>query len=196
MFEAFPRALRDELATLAARYGAPLVHVVDLSGGPFDPIQRVDRRSGEVCFVVRRPDGTLLTGRKTFYPPDAYRLLTGGIDGGESIHGALLRELREETGLAVTVRRFLAAIAYRREGRFVFRTFAFLLDEIGGQLRSADPHEELEAFGTVSAGTLEAMARTLESLPDEFDGRLGGSWRDWGRFRAVVHRAVAEALAA
>jgi ADP-ribose pyrophosphatase YjhB (NUDIX family) len=195
MFEAFPPSRREELAALAARYGTPLVRIAELSGGPFDPIRRADRRIGEVCFVVRRPDGTLLTGIKSFYPPTAYRLLTGGIDDGEPIHDALLRELREETGLTVIVRRFLAAIAYRRDGAHVFSTFAFLVDEAGGDLASADPHEQLAAFGAVDPSELARMATTLEQLPDGFDARLGGSWRDWGRFRAVVHRAVAEALA-
>jgi ADP-ribose pyrophosphatase YjhB (NUDIX family) len=196
MFDAFPESLRRELASLSRHYGAPLIRTVELLGGAFDPISRVDRRIGEVCFVIRRRDGTLLTGIKTFYPPNAYRLLTGGIDPNESIHDALLREIREETALAVEVRRFLAAIAYRRSGRYEFSTFAFLVDEVGGELASADPHEALAAFASVRPNELERMAATLESLADRFDQRLGGTWRDWGRFRAVVHRAVAEALAA
>ena len=195
MFDAFPASLRDELASLRGRYGPPLVWDVDLDGDPFDPIARIDDRVGEVCFVVRRRDATLLSAIKTFYPPNAYRLLTGGIERGESIYDSLQREVREETGLTVAVRRFLAAIAYRRAGAYAFATFAFLVDETAGELSSGDPNEAVAAFRGVKPSELEAMARRLESLPDEFDTHLGGSWRDWGRFRAVVHRAVAAALA-
>ncbi len=38
------------------------------------------------------------------------------------------------------------------------------------------------------------MAAFLEALPARRDARARGSWRDWGRFRAVIHRAVGEAL--
>jgi ADP-ribose pyrophosphatase YjhB (NUDIX family) len=195
MFDEFPARLRAELETLARRFGSPIVKIVTLRGELFDPLRRADRRIGEVCFVVRRRDGTILTGIKTFYPPSAYRLLTGGIDDGEGVEHALLRELAEETGLTVTVRRFLAAIAYRRHGAYVFSTFAFLVDERDGELRSTDPHEQLASFAFIPTSELERVARTLESLPAGADATIGGSWRDWGRFRAVVHRAVAEALA-
>jgi ADP-ribose pyrophosphatase YjhB (NUDIX family) len=194
MFNDFPASLRDELTDLERRYGTPIVRAVELDGDLFDPIRRADRRIGEVCFVVRRHDGRLLTGIKTFYPPTAYRLLTGGIDGGERIYDALMRELREETGLTGEVRRFLAAICYRRGSRYLFSTFAFLVDETGGRLTNADPHEQLAGFGEIAPDDLERVARTLESLPDGYDASIAGSWRDWGRFRAVVHRAVAEAL--
>jgi hypothetical protein len=31
-------------------------------------------------------------------------------------------------------------------------------------------------------------------MPDVYHPEVGGSWRDWGRFRAVVHRVVYELL--
>jgi ADP-ribose pyrophosphatase YjhB (NUDIX family) len=194
MWHAFPSRLRRELDALAATYGSPLVCAVELEGGPFDPIARADRRIGEVCFAIRRRDGRLVTSIKSFYPPTAFRLPTGGIDEGEGIAHALAREIAEETGLEVAVRRFLAAVAYRRSGAYVFSTFAFLADETGGRLESVDPHEQIAAFGAASPQELEAMARTLESLPDGYDEQVHGSWRDWGRFRAVIHRCVARAL--
>jgi len=97
VFDAFPSSLRAELARLASRYGSPLVRVVDLEGGLFDPIHRADRRVGEVCFVVRRPSGRFITATKVIYPAGAYRLPTGGIGAGEGIAEALGREVREET---------------------------------------------------------------------------------------------------
>src|SRR5262245_8008181 len=92
--------IEAEIAVLAARYGEPRRVSVALSGAPFDPLIMTDR-FGEVCMVIRRPRGTLLTAIKTFYPPGAYRLLTGGVGHGEPIDAALLREVDEETGLEV-----------------------------------------------------------------------------------------------
>src|SRR5690349_15178377 len=152
-------AIETEIADLAARYGTPQRVTATLDGWQFSPLTMRDRY-GEVCMVVRRPSGKLITAKKTFYPAGAFRLLTGGVGHGELIGAALLREVAEETGLDVVVRRFLAVIEYRLRGDWKmedrgrevselaststpqpptpnshsFATFAFLLDEIGGEL--------------------------------------------------------------
>jgi hypothetical protein len=74
-------------------------------------------------------------------------------------------------------------------------TFAFLLDEIGGVLEVRDPEERVAAFREVGVDELPLLADTLNRAGDEFDPEIGGSWADWGRFRAVAHRLVYEALA-
>ena len=194
-----PEAIEEQITTLAAVYGEPLRRDVRLDQeGPFDPLEKADRY-GEVCMVVRRPNGMLLTAIKTFYPPGAFRLLTGGIHHGERILDALLRETEEETGLEVGVRRFLAAISYRQptqpdDGPPGFWTFAFLLDETGGSLQCADPGEQLEAFQEIDVRDLPRIADHLDGLASEQSPEINGRWSDWGRFRAVIHRAVFEAL--
>jgi len=208
--------IEAEVAALVARYGVPRRVDAVLSGAPFDPLIMTDR-FGEVCMVIRRPGGALLTAIKTFYPPGAYRLLTGGVKHGESIEAALLREVEEETGLEVEVRRFLAVIEYHLDGRwrletrderssapiphppspipYTFVTFVFLLDEVGGMLGARDPEERIESFREVAVAELPALAAALDSIGEGFDPRIGGSWSDWGRFRAVVHRVAYAALA-
>lgn len=191
--------IETQIDDLSARFGAPARIVVELSPWwPFDPLNRSDRY-GEVCMVIRRRSGLLLTAIKTYYPPGCYRLLTGGVAHGEPIFDALLREVDEETGLAVEVRRFLAAVEYRytaQEGGEVgyFATFAFLLDEVGGTLEVRDPAERVEAFREIAVADLPELADHLEAQPDGSDPQIGGSWGDWGRFRAVIHRVVHAAL--
>jgi 8-oxo-dGTP pyrophosphatase MutT (NUDIX family) len=204
-----------EIARLAARYGEPRRVDAALRGAPFDPLIMTDR-FGEVCMVIQRPHGTLLTAIKTFYPTGAYRLLTGGVKHGEPIEAALLREVEEETGLDVEVRRFLAVIEYHLDGGwgigdrewgpvdphplspipYTFVTFAFLLDEVGGTLGSRDPEEQIASFREIEVAELPALAATLDGIGAGFDQQIGGSWSDWGRFRAVVHRVVYEVLQA
>jgi 8-oxo-dGTP pyrophosphatase MutT (NUDIX family) len=198
--------IEQEIAALSQDYGTPRrQHVTLQSTSTFDPLGKPDRY-GEVCMVVRRPNGLLLTARKTFYPPEAYRLLTGGITHGESIFHALLRETEEETGLDVEVRRFLAVVEYTLDARRVlaprrevagrpFTTFAFLLDEVGGVLACYDPDERVEDFREVAVDELPRMADRLERLGDQFDHEIQGRWHDWGRFRSVIHRVVHQALA-
>lgn len=192
-----PAGYEDELAALASRFGEPLRVDAAIDDRFFDPIHRPDR-FGEVCMVVRRPNGKILLAIKTFYPRGAFRLPTGGIAHGEPIFDALLRETAEETGLEVQVQRFLARIAYRSrsapDGRPFFHTFAFLLDERGGTLGARDEKEEIERYIEVEPTDLRRVADDLERVTSAPSERIGGDWADWGRFRAVVHRAVAEAL--
>jgi 8-oxo-dGTP pyrophosphatase MutT (NUDIX family) len=188
---------RREISELARRYGEPRHVDATIHDGFHDPIRRTNR-FGEVLMAVRRPNGKLLVAIKTFYPRGAYRLPTGGIHHGESIHAALLRETKEETGLDTDVRRFLATIAYR--GRSsptaapLFHTFAFLLDELGGTLGALDTDEQIEDWREMAPAELRAHAAVLDGLATEGTKSIGGSWSDWGRFRAVAHRAVADAL--
>jgi ADP-ribose pyrophosphatase YjhB (NUDIX family) len=192
-------SIEAQVAELAARYGSPARVVADLPDGVFDPLTSLDRM-GEVCMVIRRPGGRLLTFRKDFYPRGVMRLLTGGVRPGEPIEAGLLREVAEETSLEVAVRRFLAVIAYRAPstppGDVAFITFAFLLDELGGELVVQDPDERVEAFGEAGPEELLRQAALLAGLDDTIDREIGGSWRAWGVFRAAVHRVVAEQLLA
>jgi hypothetical protein len=118
------------------------------------------------------------------------------------------------------VRRFLAVIEYQLRGGWEmgdrrqevtelaptpnsqlptpnshsFATFAFLLDEIGGELQVQDADERIEAFGELAVAELPALAETLEHVPNTYDDQIDGSWREWGRFRAVAHREIYAAL--
>jgi 8-oxo-dGTP pyrophosphatase MutT (NUDIX family) len=185
--------IEAQITELATRYGIPKRVVADLEGWPFDPLNRSDRY-GEVCMIIRRPNGHLLTAIKTYYPPNCYRLLTGGVSHGEQIVDALLREVDEETGLDVVVQRFLAVIEYRLARPdapdLTFATFAFLLDEVGGVLEVRDLNERHADFREVAPAALPALAAVLEHAPTGYDREISGSWHDWGHFRAVVHRVV------
>jgi ADP-ribose pyrophosphatase YjhB (NUDIX family) len=188
--------LEEETRELAEKYGEP--RRVDVVIRPFfDPVQNPDR-VGEVCMVIRRRNGTVPLSIKTFYPRDAYRLPTGGIRPGERVFDALLRETEEETALEVRVRRFLAWITYRDiaapKGPPLFHTFAFLLDEVGGIFKTHDEEERIEDWIEVEPSALSDVAERLESLASAPSRDIGGDWADWGHFRAVVHRVVAEEL--
>ncbi len=187
---------KSELEGLSHQYGPVLYREAEIFPGFHDPIGKTDR-VGEVCMVIRRPSGKLLLSIKSVYPRGAHRLPTGGIGLGEPIFAALFRETQEETGLSVRLRRFLALISYhvQDEPQPVFHTFAFLLDETGGTLGVQDPKELIEEYIEIDPSELPRVAERLEGLPEDAGG-LVGSWRDWGRFRAIVHRTVHEALSA
>jgi 8-oxo-dGTP pyrophosphatase MutT (NUDIX family) len=199
MFSSLPQDIQDEIQHLTQRYGQPIIRDVEIqTNESFDPINKKDRY-GEVCMVVRRKNGRLLTMLKTFYPQNAYRLLTGGINHHEHVLAALLRETQEETGLEVEIKRFLAIATYdikKAEKSPAFYTFAFLLDEVSGTLEVLDEDEQVEAFREIEPDELLQLAELLENLPASTSKELDGHWKDWGMFRAVIHRLVWEALQA
>jgi 8-oxo-dGTP pyrophosphatase MutT (NUDIX family) len=192
-----PPETRRELDRLGARFGTPLVIDAPIPDRFDDPIRKPDRY-GEVCMVVRRPNGKLLLAIKTFYPRGAYRLPTGGIHRGEPVFDALIRETNEETGLRTEVRRFLAQIAYHGTEAFqvtpLFHTFAFLLDETGGSLGAIDTSEQIEDWREIAVADLPSVADVLDDLQTAGTLDIGGDWAAWGKFRAVVHRTVFRAL--
>jgi 8-oxo-dGTP pyrophosphatase MutT (NUDIX family) len=114
------------------------------------------------------------------------------------VHAALLREAHEETGLELDVQRFLARIAYlgtsRPSAPPVYHTFAFLLDERAGTLVTLDEAEQLEDWREVEVRELPRVAAFLDDLRASGTQDIGGDWRAWGKFRAVVHRIVYDAL--
>jgi len=175
-----------------ARYGTPLTEHVEIpvSQETLDYWRQLkDGRVAEVVLLVRRPDGRYLLHTKTFYPEGAYRLMTGGINAGEDLIQAALREAREETGLVVEMERFLGVLAQRfvhgDEG-FDFTSYLIELAELDGTLGVQDEHEQISGLRHVAPEDLSIIADELAAL----DGR----WHDWGVIRAAAHRLAARAL--
>lgn len=197
MFPYLPQETQSELLQLAQHYGQPLVSTTDLgTSNHFDPLNNNDRY-GEVCMVLRRKNGRLLTMKKTIYPPGAYRLPTGGIHHGEKVFDALLRETQEETSLEVSVERFLVAVAYKTNNtgeQPAFYTFAFLLNELAGTLHVQDEDEQVEGFREILPEELPTYIAFFASMPGHYSASIDGDWSDWANFRSVIHQLVWQAL--
>jgi hypothetical protein len=69
------------------------------------------------------------------------------------------------------------------------------MDEQSGTLGALDASERIEEWKEVGIAGLPAVADTLDHLTTQGAEDIGGDWRAWGKFRAVVHRVVHQALA-
>lgn len=176
----------SDLGWLRKRYGKfPLVDA-RLADSAFAPIRGGGRRS-EVAMAIRRPSGGILLQTKAFYPPGCFRLPTGGIKDGEDVEHALLREVHEESNLDVEIERLVAVIDHSvADGKAPFRSFMFLLRETGGTLKVNDPEEKISGWDERDVAGLERAARDLRELD--------GTWRRWGRFRAVALDVLVSAV--
>lgn len=198
----------EELTALNTRWGnTPLEESVLTVAHPFltgDHQMLVSGgRRAEICYIMHRgdPAGGVLLHIKTFYPPGAFRLPTGGIHTGESVAETLAREIFEETGLTVgdgpdnvEVQRFLGVLAYTLRhpqlGDAPFATYHFLVRmPDAATLAPQDPEESIGGWQWRPATELGAIADRLERVGEE-----SAVWADWGRFRALSHRFVARQL--
>jgi NAD+ diphosphatase len=182
-----------EIAQLSAQYGTPRRErcALDVSQGTHEwwSSDKVRRRDGEVVLFIQRRNGNLILHTKDFYPDGVLRVPSGGIKGGEAVVAAVHREALEETGLQVAIARFLALVEFEFHWRGQvtrYPSYSFLLRELAGDLGSLDPQERISALTEVPFSELPAVARDLENVPP--------SWRDWGQFRAIPHRLVAELM--
>jgi ADP-ribose pyrophosphatase YjhB (NUDIX family) len=181
-----------EVVEMAAAWGEPRREHVFLVVEPefwFPWEEKWHTRRGEVMFLLPRPGGLLLH-RKGHYPPEAWRLLTGGIERGESARLAIEREPVEEVGLELPVRRYAALLTYTIECQgqsFPWATHIFLMPFTDAPLRPSHD-DEIEETRVVPLDHLEDVAVQLENL--------ASPWHDWGRFRAVAHRVVRASISA
>jgi len=176
---------------LTAKFGKPVHRRVTIETDDYLAAQRwraVPDRRGEVIFVIRQPNGEILLHSKQRYEQPIYRLPTGGIDPSEAVEDALLREVEEETGQSVIIRRFLAILNchFHRNGSSVpFTSYLFYL-ESRTCLLDPDVDDEAAEFRTVPVQRMGQVAANLRSL--------NGRRRGWGYWRSLAHDLVHDLL--
>ncbi len=199
-----------EIAELTQQWGSPPIRQVALAvDAPFltgeNQLLTKNGRRAEICYVMHRgdPSAGLLLHIKTFYPPGAFRLPTGGIQVGERVLHALEREILEETGLPlgnapdqVVLNRLLGILSYdlmhRELGPVEFATYFFLVQmPPAAELHPLDEDEHIGGWEWCTPDGLGQVAGVLDTVYIR-----SSIWADWGHFRAAGHRFVADLLAA
>lgn len=119
--------------------------------------------------VIRDAAGRLLLIRRRNEPGAGLWSLPGGrIEPGESAAQAVVREVREETGLAVSAGRLLGVVSWPAPGGAVLDISDFEAHVTGGQLTAGD-----DAAQACWAGPAELAVLPLT------DG-LAGALASWG----------------
>ncbi|SFK23641.1 NUDIX hydrolase [Amycolatopsis sacchari] len=117
--------------------------------------------------ILHDPDGRLLVIRRGHEPGRGLWSLPGGrVEPGESDEQAVVREMREETGLEVRPGALVGMVVRGR-----YEIYDYACEVTGGTLRPGDDADEARwvdaaAFGTLrlTEGLAEAL-REWDSLP-------------------------------
>lgn len=116
---------QEVIAALERRFGAPETHAVESEFAARE-VELLDycRRKGrahDVTLLIHPPGelGQFAVIRKPSYPPGLFRPPSGGVEEAEDFETGAAREALEETGLAVTLERYLLRVdaRFRCDGR-------------------------------------------------------------------------------
>ncbi|MDF1541075.1 MAG: NUDIX hydrolase [Candidatus Thorarchaeota archaeon] len=132
------------------------------------------RQHDITCFISR--DGGWVTIQKHAYSKTGiYRAPSGGAKIEESLQLAAEREMKEETGLDIALKRFVLDISLDvkcPEGVIPWRSLVFLADDIGGEMKPIDTYEIFE----VKVCSREEMLGPINQLM-ELSGWGGFAYR-------------------
>lgn len=184
-----PMICENEVRELTQRYGKPVRRTYHIQADEYIRAYRwrrdIDRRA-EVVFAIQDPDGKIWMHNKAHYPAHLCRLPSGGVGWDETIHQALLREVKEETGLDVQIRCFVGLLEYCFHHEGATATFASYVFHLfcGNQRPTLPENEEIHAFRSI-------LPSQLLSLTVEMRNMIGDR-RGWGIWRALAHDLMYE----
>lgn len=174
------------LAPIRARYGEPAIleWEGEITEREHDIATYNPKRTHDVTLFILNGRRLALI-RKHPFPPDIWRPPGGGVKPGEDFVEAVVREAFEETGLRVTLERYLVETRARFlfSGVLEWRTHVFLATTEDEELVVHDTDEIAEARW----GTLEELAGPLRD-------RLLATGRAFWRYRVALHDAALAAL--
>jgi 8-oxo-dGTP pyrophosphatase MutT (NUDIX family) len=125
--------------------------------------------------VVIARDDRILLGRRGPHTrnPGTWSFPAGFVDRGDEVEAAAMREVREETGLTVTLSPILDLISHEGDTTVLA---VYAATSIIGQERAGDDLVELAWF----------PIDTLPILGFDHDGRIVTTWRHWRAARAIL----------
>lgn len=215
-----PMIDESEVGELAETYGVPIRRRYEVKAGgsilQYRWRKDTDRRA-EVIFAIQGPGEQIWLHTKHRYERPMFRLPTGGIDWDEPVLAALLREIKEEAGVAVKVERFVALLEYQ-----FYQVGAQATERAVGGTQSQAPNQGHLEDAPEPSGTRAGFASYL-FLVKNLDGQLAahdneevaefkpimprqliqvaadlrnvlGPRREWGHWRAISHDVLYEAM--
>lgn len=132
-------------------YGSPeeVSLAYEMTAREFDMVRRSQKhgRSHDVTLFIIE-GARIVVIKKPMYPPGAYRAPSGGVHPGEGFEEGALREAYEETGLQVSLEKYILRARVKftlSEDSIDWTTHVFAARPLSGRLDPIDTHEIVEA---------------------------------------------------
>lgn len=142
-------------------------------------------RSHDITLFIARGDEWAVIAKPSF-PPGIWRAPSGGLHPGEELEAGALREALEETGLVISLERYLVHIdaTFRHGGAIEpWHSEVFLARVVSGDLAPIDTRE-ISGARWMTRPELQGVVRE----------RLLASGRGLFAYRAALHDATFAAL--
>lgn len=161
--------LRPQLSSIRSRFGYPYHpwwnQEFDETG--FKLVQKSTRqgRFHDVTLLIESTNGCFALMSKHSYPPGVFRSPSGGVNPGEDIAAGALREAREETGLRVDLKRFLAHITLditHQDDLIIWDSYLFHATTKDTQLKPTDLKEVQDTLWATPA-QMDLMIHNLKA---------------------------------
>jgi ADP-ribose pyrophosphatase YjhB (NUDIX family) len=115
--------------------------------------------------LVRDPEGRLLVVLRSYEPAAGTWSLPGGrVDPGETREQACIREVREETGLVVAVRRHVGTVERYGPAGTTYVIDDYACDVLGGELRAGTDAAAVDWVGDARLQVLPLSPLLWETL--------------------------------
>ena len=110
--------------------------------------------------IIRRSDGKMLVlkrSSKDDHKPGVWETVGGGMDREETPQEALMREIQEETGLAVRVDMPFNAFSFKKDTGEFKVGITFLCEYLSGEVMLSDEHSEYRWIDPKEFADLESV---------------------------------------
>ena len=141
----------EAILELERRFGKPdeIAFVYEMSESEFEMVRRSQKhgRAHDVTLFIIN-NGRIVVIKKPMYPPGAYRPPSGGITPGEPFVEGALREAHEETGLVISLQKYVlrALVKFSHRDQVIdWTSHVFTAIPIAGSLDPIDTREIAEA---------------------------------------------------
>ena len=145
--------------------------------------------------------GNVLVGAKAdFLPPGITRLLGGGVAEGEPVEIAAIREVEEETGIALTSSQLVPLFTLQtaakdtNNGLFFNETHVFFA-AVGDA--TYVPSDDVSEIVPLNVTQLYELGEQYERLQDHLWHRREDKefrWSDYGKMYGLIHKKTAEKI--
>jgi 8-oxo-dGTP diphosphatase len=128
--------------------------------------------------IITRSDGKILVLKRSAHDdhkPNVWETPGGGMDTEESPQQALEREIKEETGLSVSIQEPFNVFAFKKDTGEFKVGITFICEYVDGEVSLSSEHSEYRWIEPHEFADLESVPSLHEEITNYSKSKLGGA---------------------